>query len=135
MTWAMTCQRGAPSAAAASRSASGTSCSMSSVVRTTTGMTMMRQRHGAGQAGEMAHRHHHDFIDEQADDDGRRAQQDVVDEADDRREPIVTAVFRQIGAGQHADRRADEDRQAGHDQAADDGIGQTARRPGGGVFR
>ena len=54
---------------------------MSSVVRTTTGITMHRQRDRAGPAGEMPHRRDHDLVDEQADHDRRRAEQDVVDEA------------------------------------------------------
>ena len=44
-----------------------------------------RQRHGAGPAREVAHRRHHDLVDEQADHDRGRAQQDVVDEAHDAR--------------------------------------------------
>ena len=55
---------------------------MSSVVRTTTGMTMTASAIGAGPSREVAHGHDHHAVDEQADDDRRRAQQDVVDEAD-----------------------------------------------------
>ena len=72
---------GAPSAAAASRSVFGTRLSMSSVVRTTTGIDDDRQRHRPGPGREMAHGHDHDLVDEQPDDDRRRAQQDVVDKA------------------------------------------------------
>ena len=59
-------------------------------------------------AREMAQRHHQHFVDEQADDDRRRRQQDVVDEADHGRQLLVPAVFGQLGAGENADRRADQ---------------------------
>ena len=46
----------------------------------------------------------------------------------------VPAIFRQIGAGKDADRRADQHAPARHHQAADDGVGKPARAmPGGGV--
>ena len=38
----------------------GHECSMSSVVRTTTGITITASATRAGPAGEMAHRRHHD---------------------------------------------------------------------------
>ena len=82
---------------------------MSSVVRTTTGMTRIASDSRAGDAGEVPHARDEDLIDEQADDDRRRAEQDVVDEADDDRDLRVAAVFRHVGAGEHADRRADRD--------------------------
>ena len=56
---------------------------MSSVVRTTTGMTIMASATAPAKAGEMAHWHDHHLVDEQADDDRGRGQQDVVDEAHD----------------------------------------------------
>ena len=105
----------------------GTSVSMSSVVRTTTGIDEHRERHRAGTAREVAHRRHHDLVDEQADDDRGRAQQDVVDEPHDLRQPAVAAVLGQVGAGQDADRRADQRSPSnGHDQAADDRVQQAA---------
>ena len=86
---------------------------MSSVVRTTTGIDDHGQRHGAGPAGEVAHAARTmSFVDEQADDDRGRAEQDVVDEADDGGQPGVAAVFGQVGAGQDAERRADQRRRA-----------------------
>ena len=67
--------------------------------------------------------------------DGRR-EQDVVDEADDRGEARIAAVFGHVGAGENADRRADDDAHDGEDEAADDGVGEAAgaarrRRVGG----
>ena len=47
----------------------------------------------------------------------------------------LRAVFGEIGAGEHAERRADADADHGHDERADDGIEQAASvDPGGGVF-
>ena len=85
---------------------------MSSVVRTVTGMAITRQRDGAGERREVAHAHDQELVDEQTDDDGGRAQQHVVDEADHDAEPRIAPVFGQIGAGEHADRRADENADA-----------------------
>src|SRR5262249_28976776 len=115
--------RGRPMEAAASRSVSGTSISMSSVVRTTTGTTMT-----ASATGEMAHRGNQYLVDEQADDDRGRTQQDVVDEAHHAGEAIVPAVLGHVGAGQNAERRADEHGEHGEHQAADDRIEQAAVR-------
>ena len=84
------------------------------------------ERQAAGEGREAAHRHHDGAIDEQADDDRGRAQQDVVDEADHRGEPVVLAVFGEIGAGEQAERRADADADHGHDDRADDGVEQAA---------
>ena len=129
-------QRGAPRAEAASRSELGTSSSMSSVVRMTTGMTRMASATPPAQAEKWPMRDDHDLVDEQADDDRRRRQQDVVDEADDRGEARIAAVFGHVGAGEDADRRADDDADDGQDEAADDGVGEAAgaarrRRVGG----
>ena len=108
---------------------------MSSVVRTTTGMTIMASATAPASPEKWPIGAHQDLVDEQADDDRRRAEQDVVDEAHDRRQPAVAAVFGHVGAGQDADRRADEHARARHDQAADDGVAAGRRRlPGGGVI-
>ena len=72
-----------PSAAAASRSCVGTSSSMSSVVRTTTGMTITASATAPAKPEKWPIGAHHDLVDEQADDDRGRAEQDVVDEAHD----------------------------------------------------
>ena len=82
---------------------------MSSVVRTTTGMTIA-ERDRAGEAGEMPHGRDHHLVDEEAHHDGRRAEQDVVDETDHRGQPVVPAVFGHVGAGQDANGRADQNR-------------------------
>ena len=84
------------------------------------------ERDAAGPAGIAAHRLHHERVDEEADQDGGRREQDVVDEADDFGELRALAVFGEIGAGQNADRRRDDDAEEGQDQAADDGIGDAA---------
>ena len=99
---------------------------MSSVVRTTTGMTMMASATAPAQAGEMPHLRDHDLVDEQADDDRGRAQENVVDEADHHGELGVAAVLGHVGAGQHAERRAEQHREHGEDQAADDRVEQAA---------
>ena len=85
-----------------------------------------RERHSAGDGREVTHRRHHDLVDEKTDHDRRRAEQNVVDEANDKGEPRILAVFRQVGASQHAERRADGDADHRHDQAADDRIQETA---------
>ena len=74
----------------------------------------------------MAHAHDQDLVDEEADDDRGRREQDVVDEADDLGELRVAAVLGHVGAGEDADRRADDDAHHGQDQAADDGVGEAA---------
>ena len=56
-------------------------CSMFSVVRITTGMTISASAIDAGPAGELLEARHDHGVDEQADHDGGRRQQDVVDEA------------------------------------------------------
>jgi len=72
---------------------------MSSVVRTTTGITITASaRHPAN----------------------------VVDEADHRSEPVVAAVFGQVSAGEQAQGRADADADHGHDDRAGDGVEQAA---------
>jgi hypothetical protein len=76
----------------------------------------------------VAHRRHHDLVDEQADHDRRRTEENVVDEAHDARELVVASVLGEVGAGQDADRRADGDGENGDDQAADDGVQQAAGR-------
>src|SRR6185437_6077494 len=78
----------------------------------------------------MPHGDHDDFIDEQADDDRRCAQQHVVDEAHHGAEPRPAPVFREVGSRQHADGRADQDAEHGHDGAAVQGIEQTALAAG-----
>ena len=65
-----------------------------------------------------------DRIDEETDHDRRRRQQDVVDEARRGCQPAAAAEFGEIGAGQHADRRADQGGHCRHHQAADDRIEQ-----------
>ena len=47
-----------------------------------------------------------------------------------RREPAALAVLGEVGAGQHADRRADQRAGADHQQAADDGVGRPPSAPG-----
>ena len=42
----------------------------------------------------------------------------------------MLAVFRHVGAGEQAERRADGDAEGGHDQRADDGVEQAARGAG-----
>ncbi|KAG1438083.1 hypothetical protein G6F57_019993 [Rhizopus arrhizus] len=64
-----------------------------------------------------------------ADDDGRRRQQHVVQEARRGSQPAALAVFRQVGAGQDADRRADQRAHARHDHAAEDRVDQAAGLP------
>ena len=49
-------------------------------------------------------------------------------------EPRLSAIFGHVGAGEDPDRGADQDRDAGHAQAADDRVEQAAGRPGGGVI-
>ena len=107
---------------------------MSSVVRTTTGTTITASADGAGNAGEMAHPRHHDLIDEQANDNRRRAEQDVVDETHHLGELRVASVFRHIGAGEDAERRADRDAQNRDDETADNRVERPPSAPGGGVF-
>ena len=100
---------------------------MFSVVRTTTGITITVSDSGAGPGREMAHRHHHDLIDEQAGDDGGRGQQNVVDEAHDKGEAGMPAIFGQIGAGEQADRACPAaTAHHAHHQAAEDGVRQAA---------
>ncbi len=82
------------------------------------------QRQRAGQCREAAHRHHDRAVHKQADDDRGRAQQNVVDETDHRRQPVVLAVFGEIGAGEQPDRRADANAKHRHDDRADDGVEQ-----------
>ena len=43
---------------------------------------------------------------------------------------VVAAVFGHVGAGEDAERRADQHRDRGHDQAADDRVEQAAGRAG-----
>ena len=105
-------ERGRPIEAAASRSVSGTERQHVLGGAHHHRDDDHRERHRAGPAGEMAHRRDHDLVDEQADDDRRRAQQDVVDEAHHRGQLVVAAVFGHVGAGQDADRRADQHRRA-----------------------
>ena len=88
-------ERGMPSAAAASRSVFGTSLSMSSVVRTTTGMTITASASAPAKPRSAPIGTTIALVDEQTDDDRRRAEQDVVDEAHDAGEPVVLAVFGQ----------------------------------------
>ena len=76
----------------------------------------------------MAHRRHHDLVDEQADHNRGRAEQYVVDEAHDHAELGVSAILGHVGAGQDTDRRADDDRQDGDHDRADDGVQQAAGR-------
>ena len=104
----------------------GTRLSMSSVVRSVTGNGEHRQRERAGQRREMPHLDHHDLIDEQTDDDGGGAQQHIVDEPHHGTQARVPAVFREIGAGQHADGRTDQDAEQRHHRAAVQRIEQTA---------
>ena len=101
---------------------------MSSVVRTTTGMTMIASAQAPASPEKPPIGLNDKLVDEQADDDGGGAEEDVVHEADDLRRLVVAAIFRHIGSGQNAERRADERREHGHDQAADDGVQQTALR-------
>ena len=56
----------------------------------------------------MAEGHDAKLVDEQADDDRRGAEQNVVDEANDVGDARVAAVFGEIGAGQNAQRRGDD---------------------------
>ena len=77
----------------------------------------------------MAHLRDHHFIDEQANYNRGRAQQDVIDEADNCGQFVVAAIFSHVGAGQNAERRADQHRDDRHHQAAGDRIEQTAGRP------
>ena len=90
------------------------------------GVAMIASAIDAGEAREMPERHDAQLIDEQADDDRGRAQQNVVDEANDRGEAGVAAVFGEIGAGENAERRSDDQPDHGDDQAADDRIQQAA---------
>ena len=78
----------------------------------------------------MPHRRDHHLIDEQADHDRRRAEQNIVDEPHYRAEPLIAAIFGEIGAGQNPDRGADQHRQRRQDQAADDRVEQPAVRTG-----
>ena len=65
--------------------------------------------------------------------DGRR-QQDVVDEAHDEGEAAVAAVFGQLGAGQHAERRADHERQTDIIRLPTMALAGRPSLPGGGVI-
>src|SRR5271170_5010293 len=67
-----------------------------------------------------------ELIDEQADDDRGRAQENVVDEANDRGETGIAAVFGQKRARENAERRRDPEAEQRLDQTADDRIQQTA---------
>src|SRR5206468_6668876 len=68
---------------------------------------------------------------EQADDDRRGGQQHVVHEADHVAQARGAGVLRKIGAGEHADRTADENADHGHDHAAVDRAQQSAAAAGG----
>src|SRR5579859_1140488 len=114
-TLSMVRQGYAPSAAEESFMPIGTRFSMSSVVLKVTGMANTAN----------ANAHHHDLVNKQTDDDRRRAQQDVVDEADGQAQARIPAVFGQVRARQHADRRPDQNSQQGHHAAAIDGIEQS----------
>ena len=102
----------APSAVEASFMPCGTRRSMSSVVRTMTGIEMIASATAPAMRREMPHAHHEHLVDEQADDDRWRAQQHVVDEADHDTDARRAPVLGQVGAGQDADRRADGDADA-----------------------
>ena len=80
--WVIDIDRGKPIEVAASRNEFGTSVSISSVVRTTTGMTITASATPPAQPGEMPHGRDHDFVDEQPDHDRGRTQKNVVDETD-----------------------------------------------------
>ncbi len=72
----------------------------------------------------MPHPHDHHFVDEQPDDDRRRAQQHVIHETHDGAERRIPAVLGQMGSGEHADRRTDDDAEKRHHDASVQGIEQ-----------
>ena len=74
----------------------------------------------------MADLRHIDGVNEEANDNGRRRKQHVVKETRGGRQPAAAAIFGQIGARQHADRRADQCAHQRHHDAAQDGIEQAA---------
>jgi hypothetical protein len=57
--------------------------------------------------------------------EGRR-EQHVVDEARRRREPAALPVLGEVGAGEDADRRADQRARARHEDAPEDRVGEPA---------
>ncbi len=67
---------------------------------------------------------YHDGVDEQAEHDGRCRQQDVVDEANRVAQFGVTGELGQPDAGHQADRRTDQQADAGHQHAAVERVGQ-----------
>ena len=74
----------------------------------------------------MAHRHDHHLVDEEADDDrGALSRMSLTKRT--RRERAAAAVFGEEGAGQDADRRADERGDRGHHHAAVDGVASGRR--------
>ena len=93
-TCTVTFHCGTPSDSAASRICDGTSRSISSVVRTTTGSTISASAKRAGEAGEVPDARDHQRVDEQAQHDRRRRQQDVVDETDRLAEPACASRIR-----------------------------------------
>ena len=107
---------------------------MSSVVRTTTGITISASASAPAQRREMPDAARRRPIDEQADDDRRRGQQDVVDEARRRREPAAAAEFGEVGAGEDADRRADQRADRAISRLPTIALSSPPALPGGGVI-
>ena len=77
--------------------------------------------------GKRFHRHHHQRVNDNPPDDGRHAVEDVGREANP---PIESrrAEFGQKDSAQHADRHADQGRQAEQYEGADDRVGHAAPR-------
>ncbi len=99
---------------------------MSSVVRVTTGITITASEAAPANAEKWPMGATSTVLDKQTHDNRRRAELDVVHEADDARDLVVTSVLGHVGAGEDADRSADGDACDCHDQRPEDGIQQTA---------
>jgi hypothetical protein len=121
-----------PEGVAASRSSFGTSLSISSVERTTTGIiSRVSERQTKMPARCEAEGRDEDGVDEEAGDDRRHAGEDVDHEADDPGEPAA-AVLHEIDRGQHPDRHRDQRGDQALDQRALDGVdGAATLAPGG----
>ncbi|ENN85907.1 hypothetical protein RHSP_17315 [Rhizobium freirei PRF 81] len=87
-----------------------------------------RQREDAGDGGVAVHGNDHGAVDEYADDDRGCGQQDVVDELGKLGELRAVGIFHQIGAGENADRRGDQDGAARDQHGTVDCVDQSTTR-------
>ena len=123
--------RGGPGPSPASRRLSGTSRTISSVVRSTMGSMMIAEREPAGERREAAHGQHDQGVGEDADHDRGHAVQHVGEEAHEPRQAAVPGLG-EVDAAEDPERQAEADGEADHDEAADDRVARCrrpARRP------